>query len=686
MFRLTRYFSITSLVAVALVAALLGHAYQRAAIADLSELTEANNQALSTVLANTLWPEYGDHLTKASALSADALRDHPLTVALRRAIVEKTRGLTVVKVKIYDLSGRTVFSSEARQIGEDKSANAGFRRARDGHPASEISHRDRFSAFEQQIENRDLVSSYIPVRRAPEAPVEAVFEVYDDVTPHLEHIARTQREIVGAVVFLLALLYGVLFLIVRHADRLIRRQALMLEQHVDALRESHETLEHRVNARTHALAVANRSLSDEVETRQRIAQELAAARDRAEAASQAKSRFVANMSHEIRTPMIGVLGMTELLLASPLSPEQAELARQAMASGQQMMAVINEILDFAKIEYGKIEIESIAFEPRTLLEETRDALASLARAKGLDLVIDVDPALPARLIGDPTRIRQVLLNLGSNAVKFTERGVIRIEVRPERREAPGAQTDSAAVTPGMPVVFAVQDTGIGIDPTARERLFLPFSQADDSTTRRFGGTGLGLAICRELVDRMGGEIGVDSESGAGSRFWFRLPLGVASAAEPARAAAAPKTDLDAPAAALAPLNARVLLAEDHPINQAVARKMLASLGCQVQVAGDGQAALAAFREGDFDLVLMDCQMPVMDGFEATREIRAWEALHAGGRRVPIIALTANAMAQDRQACLDAGMDGHLGKPYRREQMHEAIAPFLTSSPVLDDGA
>jgi len=426
----------------------------------------------------------------------------------------------------------------------------------------------------------------------------------------------------------------------------------------DALRLSLKNEDLIKNTRRAAkdLENLNRSLTSEIEYVKNIEEELKKARDDAERMSRTKGEFLANMSHEIRTPMNGVIGTLQLLEDTKLNETQREYVEIAYKSADSLMSILNDILDLSKIEAGQLEFEAIPFDLREVVNDVVVLHSLKAEQMGIYLNSNVEEAVPRNVIGDPTRMRQVMVNLISNAIKFTSEGGVSVHIKLKLKDEKDAL-----------IRVEVMDTGIGIPKSKHQKLFVAFSQADGSTTRKYGGSGLGLTIVRQLVEMMKGNLGVDSEVGKGSKFWFVIPLGIARDDE--------ISEMPAIVAKPVVLTGKVLLVEDNPINQMVAKKMLEKTGLVSVLAENGKEALERLEQEEFDAVLMDCQMPEMDGFEATRLWREQEQMLSNGR-LPIIAMTANVMQGDRERCLASGMDDYLGKPVRQAELGSVLQRWI----------
>jgi signal transduction histidine kinase/ActR/RegA family two-component response regulator len=458
----------------------------------------------------------------------------------------------------------------------------------------------------------------------------------------------------------------------QHLIKNFNTMANLLSDKFSEIRKITESLEQRVEERTEKLATANKMLTIEIAERKRIAKELVESTAAAEAASIAKSQFLANMSHEIRTPMNGVIGLIELLLRTELSKEQREYAELIKLSGRNLVQLISDILDLSKIEAHKIDLEIRNFNLQTETTGTINLLKLNARTKGLKLSAQIDEDVPLLLQGDAGRLRQILTNLIGNAIKFTGQGFVSLHIHKDTEDEQTAT-----------LRFLVRDSGIGIAADKLEKIFEPFTQADSSATRQYGGTGLGLAIVRQLAELMGGTVGVESEAGEGATFWFtvvltkqnNLPLLLAPPPLPEAEGAKQRG-----AGEVNDIDARILLVEDDPVNRFMTKKLLTRSGYDVEVASNGREAINALEKNDYSLVIMDCMMPVLNGYETTIVIRN-PASAVRNHAIPVIALTANAMQEDRKRCLAAGMDDYLAKPIEVTKMIAMLEKWLPLSTV-----
>ncbi|WP_053005714.1 ATP-binding protein [Kiloniella spongiae] len=615
MFRLLRYFSITSALAILLVTFILSFLYWEKENTQLTNIIETQNVALAQSFANIIWPRYSNYVNSVSGLDGDNLRVRPETWDIHRRLRSLTKGTPILKIKMYDLNGLTIYSSEFAQIGDSKVGNTNFEATlADQQPHTKNSFRETFPAFEGEVKNRHLVESYIPIK-GPDGELEGVFELYSDATPLIEHIEKTTFQVVTGLLLCFGALYGVLFLIVRHADNIMRRQ----------LNDIHK------------------------------------AQEAATTANAAKSNFLATMSHEIRTPLNGVLGLAQLLMDTDLNKDQQKKVKTILSSGETLLAIINDVLDMSRIEAASIELEEKTFDLQDLVTVIATPFQSLIDNKGLELRVTYSIDQAPILNGDPVRLRQILWNLISNAIKFTEQGTITVSINSlPRNDVRVKEVKDCAF------LISIIDTGPGIAPDRVNSIFAPFTQEDTTINRKHGGTGLGLTIVKQLTELMGGDVFIDSELGRGTRFDVVLPF-MESTIE----------DMDSPLITTPKRQKaiKVLVAEDNDLNATIAIAFLKKSGCEVKRVENGKEAVDAAQEGWADLILMDIHMPEMNGMEATEVIKATDH----GKYLPIIGLTAEAFLERHTEFLEAGMDDVLTKPFTEQQLNETLDRYREAS-------
>lgn len=476
MFKLLRYFTITSLIAIIVVAAFLGLFYRRSAVNDLITVGESRNVSLAQAFSNEFWTEYASFLSNIpSDFNPETLINDPTFQALTQETLLVMQNTSVVKVKIYNLDGKTIFSTETAQVGDDGSDNLGFLEAKEGGVASELTHRDTFSAFEQEIEDRDVLSSYIPIRSHPEAPIEGVFELYTDVTPLLAQINTTQRNVILGVGLMMSVLFLTLFLIIQRADSILHEQ---------------------------------------YKERQLAAENLRLAKESAEKANQAKTEFISSVSHELRNPMTAISGYLDLVISGKvgsINEKQSEFLQTSRTNLTRMNQLVSDLSDISLIETNHVRLEFIPLDPLEVVKEAVQVLQTQITNKQQYLILEAEENLP-QIQADKLRLVQILTNLISNANKYTpENGLISINLT------------SVQNGQGPAVLFAIKDTGIGINDQEQKKVFQKFFRSANQEAINIPGTGLGLNLTRQLVNMHHGRIWFESELNKGSTFTFTIP-------------------------------------------------------------------------------------------------------------------------------------------------------------------
>lgn len=635
-FRLRRYFSIASGILMLATAIPLAFAYYYSEVREHTILAGLRNEVLAKTYANTLWPSFGDFLLD-ERLAVDQRRGHRLTAELDARIREMSRQAEVTKIKVYNLNGVAVYSSVLREIGEDKSANSGFIAARQGELVNDLTHRGTMSGTEGEIENVDVVSTYIPIYLGSSGKVIAVFELYSNVTATVAHIQSVTIRLLFALLAVFLCLYLCLLAIVARADKILQRQYQSLVDNELHLQAKADELEREIGERR------------EIEKALRLSEEVAAT------ASRAKSEFLSSMSHELRTPMNSILGFAQLLGTepdAPLTDNQERFVKQILKAGTHLLSLIDQVLDLARIEAGKmtLSIEPVRLTP--LLEETLSMVQYLAAQKHVaPITVEVGEL---RVAADYGRLKQVILNLLSNAIKYNREGG-RISV--------------VATSGDGQVRIAVEDTGLGIPDDRLGELFQPFSRLGFESAA-VEGTGIGLSLSKRLVEAMGGRIGVTSTAGSGSTFWVVLPA-AESAAENSRA---PDSDGGKAAGSLSKLDGKTMIyIEDNPANVLLMEELVKRFdGVRLLTAHTAEIGIALAEQESPDLIIMDINLPGIDGFAALARLRSQSAT----RDIPIIALSANAMPSAIERGIAAGFHSYHTKPIQLEAFSRAIGDLL----------
>lgn len=637
-FRLQRYFSIASGILMLGLVLPLAYAYYYSEMNEHTFLAGVRNETLARTYANTLWPMYGEFLLRTD-IDATSRKTHDTTKALDLFIRNMSRGASVTKIKVYNPNGIAVYSSVLREIGEDKSKNSGFIAAIGGRRVNELAHRGSMSATEGEIQNVDVVSTYIPIKISDQEKVVAVFELYSNVTANVQRIRIVTYELLVGLVVVFLVLYLSLLKIVAHADRIIQRQYL-------ALKENESRLQ-----------IKTQQLEQEIQERLQIEQALRASEKLAAAGSQAKTDFLSGMSHELRTPMNAILGFTQLLETepdAPLTESQQRFVKQIMKAGAHLLGLIDQALDLSRIESGKLALSLERVSLKTLIEETLPMVHHLALQRQI-APISVNVA-DAEVIADYGRLKQILLNLLSNAVKYNRVG----------------GSISIAATPDETTVhIAVTDTGQGISQERIQELFLPFNRLGVESAD-VEGTGIGLALSKRLAEAMGGVIGVESKEGNGSTFWITLPVaapGLPEANDHPEWSATQAVTSD-PNTGIHAQDKKILYIEDNPANVTLMEELIRRFrNLHLITAHTAEIGLALAQQERPDFIIMDINLPGIDGFAALKILQG-NPLTAS---IPVMALTANAMPSAIERGLAAGFFSYHTKPIQIEALSRSIS-------------
>ena len=642
-FHLNRYFSTASGIAIVIMTLLFAFAYHRSEVREHTDLAGRRSDVLARTFANVIWPEFGAELTHTHGMDAQALRAWPLTERLHAKLKAVGANIPIIKIKIYNLQGIAVYSSVPAEIGEDKSQNIGFLAARNGARVNGLTHRGQISATEGVIREVDVVESYVPVQPNAAGSIEAVFELYTDVTETVADIERATYKLLGGVTLSFAVLYAVLLLIVRRADRILQRQYIELKASEDRAR------------------VQNLALEREISERRAIEEALRCSEERTNAASRAKSEFISNMSHELRTPMTAILGFAQILRTepkAPLSANQETFVNQILKAGDHLLALINQVLDLSRIEAGKLSISLESVGIGDLVHECFPLVQSMASRRRISFVAADDESMALHVTADYFRLKQVLLNLLSNAVKYNREG--------------GLLSVQCIATGAGRVRIAITDSGHGIPRGKQAGLFEPFNRLGAEASD-IEGTGIGLALSRRLVELMHGEMGFESQEGKGSTFWIELPVDTHSFPKAPDSGQARDEKLRLPG------EYSLLYIEDNPANvmlmEAVAARITKAPLLSAHNAELGIELAVMERP---DLIIMDINLPGIDGYEALRRLRECPQTVA----TPVMALSANAAPRDIARGLQAGFVCYETKPIDVEKLIATLHEILGEKELL----